>query len=301
MPSEPWQNDSGTCHERDAGIAGTGVSGGTFFLFSLFGATAAYIAYLVHGRQFWSVIGTLFTFIALFALSVGLVIRGIRAGHWPLANRFEFTLCWIWALLVFYLLSEHAMGTPSAGAFVLPLALVLALWTANRSVTEQLIRPLTPALQTNWFPLHVGCSAVAYGAFSVAGGVGIMFLLSEWLRQRGFAAADHAGRYPSAQRTEYHIWRAVGLGFPWLTLGMLVGAIWAQVAWGRYWDWDPKENWTLVIWLTYLILLHGRALQGWRGRRVAWLAVIGLAAVLFTFFGAGWLLRTLRLESVHIF
>jgi ABC-type transport system involved in cytochrome c biogenesis permease subunit len=93
----------------------------------------------------------------------------------------------------------------------------------------------------------------------------------------------------------------VGLGFPWMTLGMLTGAIWARTAWGRYWDWDPKESWTLITWLTYLIFLHGRALRGWRGRRIAWLAVLGLGAVAFTFLGVGWLVRSLRLESIHIF
>jgi len=189
----------------------------------------------------------------------------------------------------------------SGGAFVLPLALLLTLWAARRPEANQVIRPLMPVLRTGWFPLHVGCSAIAYGAFTVAGGFGALFLVSGWLRQRGFIAADETTRYPPPDLIEYFIWRAVGLGFPWLTLGMLTGAIWAQVAWGRYWDWDPKESWTLITWLTYLILLHGRALRGWRGRRVAWLAVIGLGTVGFTFLGVGWLVRTLRLESVHIF
>lgn len=277
------------------------MSGGTFLLLSLLGATAAYVAYVADGRRLWSTAGTLLTFMALLVLSIGLVIRGTRAGHWPLTNRFEFALCWIWAILVFYLLSEHTMGTRPAGAFVLPFALALALWTAKRPDAEQLMRPLPPALRTDWFPLHVGTTAVAYGAFAVAGAMGLMFLATGWLRRRGFIATDDTNRIPPPERTEYFIWRTVGLGFPWLTLGMLTGAIWAQVAWGRYWDWDPKESWTLIVWLTFLLLLHGRALQGWRGQRVAWLAVIGLGAVLFTFFGVGWLVRTMRLESVHIF
>jgi ABC-type transport system involved in cytochrome c biogenesis permease subunit len=128
-----------------------------------------------------------------------------------------------------------------------------------------------------------------------------MYLVGEWLRGQGFIGASAATRYPPPEETEYSVWRAVGLGFPWLTFGILTGAIWAQLAWGRYWDWDPKESWALITWLAYLVLLHGRALRGWRGRRVAWLAVIAFGAVLFTFLGVGWLVRTLRLESVHIF
>jgi cytochrome c-type biogenesis protein CcsB len=277
------------------------VSGGAFLVLVLLGATAAYIVYVASERRWLGVAGTLFALIALVTLTVGLVTRGTRADHWPLTNRFEFALCCVWAILAFYLLLERSMGTRAGGAFILPLALLLTLWASGRPEADQAIRPLVPALRSSWFPLHVGCSAIAYGAFVVAGGLGAMFLVGEWLRQRGLVGVDEATRLPPPERTEYFVWRAVGLGFPWLTLGMLTGAVWAQVAWGRYWDWDPKESWTLITWLTYLILLHGRALRGWRGRRVAWLSVIGVGAVLFTFLGVSWLVRTLRLESVHIF
>lgn len=277
------------------------MSGGTFLLLVLLGATAAYVIHFAGERRWSGLAGTLLTLIALVTLSVGLVTRGMRADHWPLTNRFEFALGWVWASLAFYLILERALGRRSGGAFVLPLALLLTSWAAGRPEADQIIRPLPPALQSGWFPLHVGCSAIAYGAFVVAGGLGTMYLVGEWLRQRGFINGSESNRFPPPERVEYFIWRAVGLGFPWLTLGMLAGAIWAQVAWGRYWDWDPKESWTLITWLTYLILLHGRALRGWRGRYVAWLAIVGVGVVVFTFVGVGWLVRTLRLESVHIF
>jgi ABC-type transport system involved in cytochrome c biogenesis permease subunit len=95
--------------------------------------------------------------------------------------------------------------------------------------------------------------------------------------------------------------RGVALGFPWLTLGILTGAIWAQNAWGRYWGWDPKETWALVTWLWYLLVLHLSPLPRWRGRRLAALVVAGFGVVLFTFVGVPWLVRTVRLESLHGF
>jgi cytochrome c-type biogenesis protein CcsB len=239
--------------------------------------------------------------LAFVTLTVGLITRGLRAGYWPLSNRFEFALCTVWATLAIHLLLAWSQGLFSSGAFVLPLALLLALWAALRPTTDQAIRPLSPALQSGWFPLHVGCAALGYGAFTVAGALGAMFLVSERLRERAVDPIESTKRFPASEQTDYLLWRAVSLGFPWLTLSLLTGAIWAQLAWGRYWDWDPKESWTLVTWLTYLILLHGRAIHGWRGRRVAWLAIIGLGAVLFTFLGVGWLVRTLSLESIHIF
>jgi cytochrome c-type biogenesis protein CcsB len=247
------------------------------------------------------VVGTILALVAFVTLTTGLITRGMRSGHWPLTNRFEFALCYVWTILAIYLIFERDIKSRSAGGFVVPLALLLVLWAAKRPEADQAIRPLTPALQSGWFPLHVGCSAIAYGSFSVAGGLGLMHLTHGWLGQRGLIAAEESGRLLPLQRNEYLIWRAVGLGFPWLTLGMLTGAIWAQVAWGRYWGWDPKESWTLITWLLFLLILHGRALRGWRGRRVAWLSVLGLIVVWFTYVGVGWLVRTLRLESMHIF
>ncbi len=277
------------------------MSGGALLIIALLCATVAYILYLALGWEPWGWLGTATTSVALITVSAGLITRGTRAGHWPLTNRFEFALGCAWAMLAFYLLLERGSGTRSGGAFVLPLAVLLTFWAARRPAVEQTIRPLPPALQSGWFPIHVGCSAIAYGAFAICGGFGAMFLFAEWQRRRRIFQTGIVTRLPSSDLGEYLIWRAAGLGFPWLTLGMLSGGIWAQAAWGRYWGWDPKESWTLITWLIFLVLLHGRALQGWRGRRVAWLAVIGAGAVLFTFLGVGWLVRTLRLESLHIF
>ena len=86
-----------------------------------------------------------------------------------------------------------------------------------------------------------------------------------------------------------------------MTISMIFGMIWAQAAWGRYWGWDLKEVWTLSTWLIYTLYWHLHRRPGWQGRRVAWLALIGLGAVLFTFLGTGWLARTVGLESLHLF
>jgi ABC-type transport system involved in cytochrome c biogenesis permease subunit len=95
--------------------------------------------------------------------------------------------------------------------------------------------------------------------------------------------------------------RAIAAGFPLLTLSMILGMVWAQVAWGRYWGWDLKEVWTLITWLVYALYWHLRRRPGWPGRRLACLALAGLGAVLFTFLGVGWLARSVGLESLHLF
>ena len=82
---------------------------------------------------------------------------------------------------------------------------------------------------------------------------------------------------------------------------MLLGTIWAQAAWGRWWGWDLKEVWTLITWLVFSLYAHVRRRSGWEGRRLAWLTLAGFASVLFTFLGVGWLARAVGLESLHLF
>ena len=74
-------------------------------------------------------------------------------------------------------------------------------------------------------------------------------------------------------------------GFLFLSIGIISGAVWANSAWGRYWGWDPKETWSLITWFIYATLLHARLMRGWRGKRIAYLSLVGFAAVLFTYFG----------------
>jgi cytochrome c-type biogenesis protein CcsB len=98
---------------------------------------------------------------------------------------------------------------------------------------------------------------------------------------------------PQAQ-VEAFIYKAIALGFPFLTMGILSGSVWANKAWGRYWGWDPKETWSLVTWLIYAFYLHARYMKGWKGIPLAWCAVVGFLAVLFTYFGVNYLLSGLH-------
>jgi cytochrome c-type biogenesis protein CcsB len=92
-------------------------------------------------------------------------------------------------------------------------------------------------------------------------------------------------------------YQSLKFGFPLLTLGIITGAVWANYAWGRYWDWDPKETWSLITWLLYAALLHQRLTVGWRGRKAAIMAIAGFLAALFTFLGVNLLLSGLHTYS----
>jgi ABC-type transport system involved in cytochrome c biogenesis permease subunit len=251
----------------------------------------AYAVNLVREGRWTGRLATGLAAITWGLLTAGLVQRGLDAGHWPLTNRYEFALCFVWAIVAVYLLLEASWRERRAGAFVLAVALLVATYAVSRPTDERAIIPLLPALRSVWLQVHVLTAVVGYGAFGVAAGLGLMRLLHR----------EGDGRWPAAAEVERAMERAVALGFPWLTLSILTGAIWAQHAWGRYWGWDPKETWALVTWLWFLLILHMRPLRRWRGRRLAVLTVVGLGVVLFTFVGVPWLVRTVRLESLHGF
>jgi cytochrome c-type biogenesis protein CcsB len=273
-------------------------------------AIAAYVVNLVRGRRWTGYLATGLAAVAWCLLTAGLVQRGLAAGHWPLTNRYEFALCFAWTIVTVYLLLEASWrerrAGPSmslrAGPFVLAVALLVATYAVTRPADERAIAPLLPALRSVWLQVHVLTAMVGYGAFGVAAGLGIMRLVLRTSPGEG----EHAppllvGGAAGGEEIERAMERAVALGFPWLTLGILTGAIWAQNAWGRYWGWDPKETWALVTWLWFLLILHVRPLRRWRGRRLATLVVAGFGLVLFTFVGVPWLVRTVRLESLHGF
>jgi ABC-type transport system involved in cytochrome c biogenesis permease subunit len=110
-----------------------------------------------------------------------------------------------------------------------------------------------------------------------------------------------ADRLPPPGEIDAYNYRAVAIGYPWMSLAIITGAIWAQVAWGSYWSWDIKETWALMVWLVYTLFFHTRVVKGWRGRPSAIISIVGFLMVLFTFLGVGWLARQVGLESLHVY
>jgi cytochrome c-type biogenesis protein CcsB len=263
-------------------------------------AALAYAGHARSGRRWMGWVATGTTAIAWGLLTAGLVGRGLAAGHWPLTNRYEFALCFAWATLIIYLLLETTWRERRAGTYMLGVALLVATYAVTRPSEARAVMPLLPALRSAWLQVHVLSSLVGYGACGVAAGLGLMRLMKRSSPDEDEQKTS-AKRFLATEEIDRTLERTVALGFPWLTLGILSGAIWAQNAWGRYWDWDPKETWALVTWLWYLLILHVRPLRSWRGRRLAGLVVIGFGVVLFTFVGVPWLVRVVRLESLHGF
>ena len=218
--------------------------------------------------------GTHFTRLALVFLTACLVFRTIAVGHGPFSNQYEFSVAFAWGMILAYVYFEHRYHVRTLGLVILPITAGLLLYAMSVGATAN---PLVPALQNSFLlSIHVAVAIFAYGALAVSFAAGALYLIQPEQGRRGL---------PKPSLLDEIGYRAVVIAFPFLTLTSVLGAVWAQIAWGRYWSWDPKETASLLTWLVYGAYLHARVARGWVGRRAAWLLMLGFAAVLFTFFG----------------
>jgi len=210
-----------------------------------------------------------------FAFLTGwLVFRTIATGHGPFANMYEFSVSFAWGILGAYYWFERRYHQRILGLFALPVALAMMLYAASIPST---VEPLVPARQNNLLrTVHVAVAIVAYGSFTIAFAAALLFVIQ-----------PEGGRWglPKPEILDDISYKAVVVGFPFLTAVIVLGAIWAETAWGRYWSWDPKETASLVTWLIYGAYLHARVVRNWRGSKAAYLLMLGFAATLFTYFG----------------
>jgi cytochrome c-type biogenesis protein CcsB len=218
---------------------------------------------------------------------------GLGMGHAPLSNLYESVVFFAWTIIVIFVFVDLKYRYRIIGAFVVPFALLGMAW-AQLELSNR-IEPLVPALQSNWLLYHVVTCFLGYAAFAVACGVSIMYLIAT---RAGHGDADHSkgmlARFPPTRLLDDLNYRAIMIGFPLLTLGIITGAAWANYAWGTYWSWDPKETWSLIVWFVYAAFLHARMTRGWVGRRAAWLSITGFASTIFCYLGVNLLLSGLH-------
>lgn len=224
-----------------------------------------------HGLSWYS---TKFVQLALVVLTAGLVARTIAVGHAPMSNQYEFAVSFGWGMIAAFVYFEWRYRVRSLALGVLPVALAMLLYADTVGAEAA---PLVPALQNHLLlSVHVFTAVLAYGAFAIGFAAAVLYLVKAkagWRFLPGADLLDELG------------YRSTVIGFPLLTAMIILGAIWADIAWGTYWSWDPKETAALVTWLVYGAYLHARVVRDWRGTRAAWLLILGFAAVMFTYFG----------------
>jgi ABC-type transport system involved in cytochrome c biogenesis permease subunit len=206
----------------------------------------------------------------VLAISASLILRAVTTGHGPFSSMYEFSIAFSWGILVMAIIFGQVYKLHLIRTIGVIIALAMLIFASSLSSKSA---PLVPALQQSLLlTTHVMSAVISYGALTIGFVAAVVYLF------KNFSSKEAE----ILDRLSYH---SVMIGFPFLTLVIILGAIWADIAWGKYWSWDPKETASLVTWLLYASYLHARITRGWRGKKAAILLIIGFAAVLLTFFG----------------
>ncbi|MEE2034798.1 c-type cytochrome biogenesis protein CcsB [Rhodococcus chondri] len=214
-----------------------------------------------------------------------IVMRGFATERFPLGNMYEFVAMACAAAIVFGLVMLRKPTYRIMWVYVLVPVLILMFLAATVLYADA--APVVPALRSFWLPIHVTIISVGSGIFLVSGVASMLFLLRIRFPKGKAATGVLAGiaqRLPDAQTLDRLAYRTTIIGFPLFGAGIILGAIWAEAAWGRFWGWDPKETVSFITWVVYAAYLHARATSGWRNTRAAWINIAGFVAMLFNLF-----------------
>ncbi|OHE23053.1 MAG: c-type cytochrome biogenesis protein CcsB [Syntrophobacterales bacterium RBG_19FT_COMBO_59_10] len=266
-------------------------------IFVYFFAMVLYVSYLAFRSEGLGKAATLTLLGGVIVETAAILLRWYESyqmgiGRAPLTNLYESLVFFAWTIAIVYLLMERKFRIKTAGAFVAPFPFIIM---AYASLNPNEIQPLIPALQSNWLISHVVTCFVGYAAFAVSFGVSFLYLFKVKAKNNpGKKGEGLLGYLPASEVLDEVGYKTIAIGFPLLTIGIITGAFWANVAWGTYWSWDPKETWSLIVWLIYAAYLHARITRGWRGKKAAILSIVGFGATIFCYLGVNLLLSGLH-------
>jgi cytochrome c-type biogenesis protein CcsB len=267
-------------------------------------------------KSLFSQLGRLSTLTANIFLFFILCSRWIIAGYFPLSNLYESLLFLTWTLLTVYLYIETKTSSRLIGAILIPVTLLISGF-ANLTLSPEMQKssPLVPALQSNWLMMHVSMMLLSYGTLILGSLLCILFLVISRSQEVDLKVQDNSslplynvmldyyeavvissspeisefGKFKLLQSLDNWSYRIIGLGFPFLTIGIISGGVWANEAWGSYWSWDPKETWALITWLVFATYLHARITKGWEGKKTAILGSLGFFVIWICYLGVNFL------------
>ena len=272
----------------------------------------------LNNKSILSSFGRLNAIIANIVLFVILCSRWITAGYFPLSNLYESLLFLTWTLLTVYLYVETKTNSRLIGAILIPVTLFISGF-ANLTLSPEMQKssPQVPALQSNWLMLHVSMMLLSYGTLIMGSLLCILFLVISGYQDIDLTSKKNSSLPLYNLMLEYYetkivsptssleieefsklkllqsldnwSYRIIGLGFPFLTIGIISGGVWANEAWGSYWSWDPKETWALITWLVFATYLHARLTKGWEGKNTAILGGLGFFVIWICYLGVNFL------------
>jgi len=233
-------------------------------------------------------IGSMLQLLAVLLLGVGVVTRGIAAERVPWGNLYEFAITGSFAVTAVHVVLRRRLGLQ-----------FLDVWLAGFAATcagsaillfHEAVGPLRPQLRSYWLVIHVSAAVIATGVFTVGAVLSALYLFRSSREAAGRVGSGYVPRLPAAAALDRISYRVHAFAFPIYTLALIFGAVWAKAAYGRYWEWDPKETWMLISWVFYAAYLHARATAGWKGRVAAVIALVAFGTVLFNLLGVNFLI-----------
>jgi ABC-type transport system involved in cytochrome c biogenesis permease subunit len=211
----------------------------------------------------------------VFAITFNLVSflsRWYVSAYIPMSNTYETLILFSLLISLIYLsLLKYDRHKFIATGSSLMCVIIIAL----TSLIDSTVRPLVPALQSNWLTIHVLFCFISYAVFAIVFITAIVALINRI-------------------NFEQLIYKLILFAYTFLSLGIITGSIWAETAWGGYWSWDPKETWALITLLIYTIFLHLYKDGKIKGKSYYWLAITGFVFIVFTYLGVNYLLPGLH-------
>jgi cytochrome c-type biogenesis protein CcsB len=227
-----------------------------------------------------------------FFFAFSLALRWYVAGYFPLSNLYESLLFLTWCLITSSIIIEEKSKSFLISFLISPIALLISGFaTLSLPPEMQKILPLVPALQSNWLMMHVSMMMVSYATLILGSLISIFYIILSKKFSLALFSINTIDSKKELFLKNLDLWsyRIIGLGFPFLTIGIIAGAVWANDAWGSYWSWDPKETWALITWLIFAAYLHARIIKGWEGEKAATLSSLGFLVVWVCYLGVNFL------------
>ncbi|HEY4715819.1 MAG TPA: cytochrome c biogenesis protein CcsA [bacterium] len=252
-----------------------------------FSSLLLHLVYLAYPRERFSRYGMLLILLGGIFHLVYLTDAVVREGRFIATTLSESLLIFSLLLVFIYLIIQRFYSQPVLGSIFIPVVILLFIFGLTSS------SPAPKEIKGWWFPLHIIFTYAGYSFFLLAFLTGVLYIVQERKVKKKHLGAIFHKLPPLTVMDEINL-RCITLGFPLLTLGIITGAIGAEMVWGTYWTWDPKQVWSLIIWLLYAGLLHTRLVAGWRGQKIAIASISIFLILLFTFIGVNYLMPGLH-------
>ena len=244
-----------------------------------FAATVSYLAYLLWATEALSKISLGITAVGFTSHSIALGVGMVGATDVSSPGFHEALSFSSWVLILVFLVVEFRHHLHVLGSFIVPLALISLVFAA---ALPESAPTLTPVFRTLW--VHVTLSMLGTVGFAIAFVAGVMYLIQDGLlKSKRFNVLY--SKLPALDFLDHLNQQSIVTGFPLLTLGIITGALSAEISRGSYLNWNPEQTWALVTWVFYFVVLMGRLTVGWRAKRAAYLTIIGFAGVILTLIG----------------